>query len=80
MVKYLRVEISTIDPTTAILANSSHAQIIILKCQTHFLNANLLKQLLLEFYKKSKIKSQEFSKFTANKKALMTIMFGQYNE
>ena len=38
--------------------------------KTHVLNANLQKQLLSEFDQKSKIKSQEFSKFVANKKAL----------
>ena len=40
-------------------------------------NANLQKQLLSDFEKKSKIKSQEYSKFISDKMALMTIIYGQ---
>ena len=46
----------------------------------HIFGANLQKQLLSDFDQKSKIKSQKYSKFIANKKALMTIIYGQYNK
>ena len=51
-----------------------------LEWHIHVLNANIQKQLLSEFNQKSKIKSQEFSKFIADKKVLMVIIFGQCNE
>ena len=75
------VDIRTINPTAAILADDgSSLQTITLEQQTNIFNANLQKQLLSEFDQKSKIKSQEFSKFVADKKALMTIIFGQYDK
>ena len=44
--------------------------------RTHVSDATLQKQLLLEYNQNSKIKFQEFFKFVADKKALMTIIFG----
>ena len=73
-------DLSTVDSNAALLADGTRAQIIALEQQTHVLNANLQKQLLSEFDQKSKIKSQEFSKFVADKKALMTIIFRQCNK
>ena len=43
-------------------------------------NANLQKQLLLEYKRNSKNKSQEYSKFLGDKKSLITILFGQCDE
>ena len=43
-------------------------------------NANLQNQLLSKLDQKAKTKPQNFSKFVADKKALITIMFGQWNE
>ena len=43
--------------------------------QTHVFDANLQKELLLEYKRDSKNKSQEYAKFLANKKALITIKF-----
>jgi len=74
------IEITTVDQTAALLADDIHAPIIRLDQQTHVLNANLQKQLLSDFNQKSKIKSQEYSKFVVDKKALMTIIFRQCNE
>ena len=45
-----------------------------------YFDPNLQKQLLSDFGQKSKIKSQEYSKFIADKKALMTIIYRQCNE
>ena len=48
--------------------------------QRHVFDANLQKELLLEYKQDSKNKSQEYAKFLANKKALITILFGQCYE
>ena len=45
--------------------------------ERHVFDANLQQELLSEFKWNSKIKSQEFSKFLANKKALIAIISGQ---
>ena len=39
-----------------------------------------MKELLFEYERDSKIKSQEYTKFLADKKALITIIFGQCDE
>ena len=44
--------------------------------QTHFFDANLQKERLLEYKQNSKNNSQEYTKFLADKKALNTILFG----
>ena len=71
------VEIRSIDPAEVPLANGSRTLIIRLEQQMHIFNANLQKQSLLEFDQISRIKSKEFSKFVADKKALITITFMQ---
>ena len=38
------------------------------------------KQLLLEYERNSKLKSQEYSKFLQDKKSLITILYGQCDE
>ena len=48
--------------------------------QTIVTNANLQMQLLSEYERNSKDKSQEYSKFLRNKKSLITILFGQCDE
>ena len=47
---------------------------------TYVFDANLKKDLLLAYMKNSKNKSQEYSKFLANMKALIIIIFGQCDE
>ena len=44
--------------------------------QTHVFDTNLQKELLSEYKRNSKNKSQEYAKFLADKKALITILFG----
>ena len=48
--------------------------------QTHVFDTNFKKELLSEYKRDSKNKSQEYVKFLANKKALITIIFGQCDE
>ena len=48
--------------------------------ETHVFDANLQKELLLEYKWNFKNKSQEYAKFLADKKALITILFGQCDE
>ena len=48
--------------------------------KTHVFDANLQKQLLWEYKRKSKIKSEEYVKFVADKKDLIIIIFGQCDE
>ena len=47
--------------------------------KTHVFDANMQKKFLLEYDLIYKIKSQEWTKLTVNKKALMTIICGQCN-
>ena len=47
---------------------------------TIVIEANLQKQLLSEYERNSKNKSQEYNKFLADKKSLITILFGQCDE
>ena len=48
--------------------------------KTHVFDANLQKELLWEYERKSKNKSQEYAKFLADKKALTTIIYKQCDE
>ena len=52
----------------------------ILVNKTIVTDANLQKQLLSEYNRKSKLKSQEYSKFLQDKKSLITILYGQCDE
>ena len=54
--------------------------IIMLEQRKHVFDPNLQKQLLSDSNQKSKIKSQEYFKFIADKKALITIIYGQWDE
>ena len=48
--------------------------------QTHLIGANLQKELLPEYKRNSKNKPQEYTKFLADKKSLITILVGQCDE
>ena len=48
--------------------------------QTIVTDTNLQKQLLSDYECNSKNKSQEYTKFLADKKFLITILFGQFDE
>ena len=66
---------AAIDPATGV-----RPPINVVVEQTHVFEANLQKLLLSEYEQKFKIKSEGYTKFVADKKALITIIFGQYDE
>ena len=69
------VEIQTVAPGATIDATTGVCPFIcIVGEQTHVFDANLQKQLLSEYKRKSKNKSLEYWKFLTNKKALITII------
>ena len=69
------VKIRTVYPTETTAGNGSRTPTITMEWQTYIFDANLQKELLLEFKRNFKIKSQEFFKFVANKKTLVMIIF-----
>ena len=79
--KTYTVEIKIVDLNEILdQVTGKYPAIIRLVQKTHVFNANLQKQLMSDFNQKSKVKSQEQSKFIAGKKALMTIIYGQYGK
>ena len=75
------MEIQTVTPDTAIdTITGVRLFVPIVVEQIHDFDANLQKQLLFEYKRKSKIKSEEYPKFIADKKALIIIIFGQCDE
>ena len=74
------VEIRTVNPANFAAVDGSRPSTIAMAQKSHFFDANLQKELLSEFEQNSKTKSQEFSKFVADKTALITIKFGQCDE
>ena len=72
------VKIEIVNPNDQPDPNTSlRPRTVTMARQTHIFNTNLQKELLSEFEQDSKIKYQKCSKFLANKKALITIAFGQ---
>ena len=70
----------TVNPNATIDTKTGCRPIISqIVAKTHVFNTNLQKKLLLEYDLQSKIKSQEYAKLTTDKKALITIICGQYN-
>ena len=74
------VQISTVNPMDIPQAYGSCPARLETLEQTHIFDTNLMKELLFEYERDSKIKSQEYTKFLADKKALTTIIFGQCDE
>ena len=74
------VQVGTVNRDTNAAANGSHPIFYQITEQTHFTKANLQKKLLSEYKRNSKNKSQEYAKFLADKKSLITIFFGQCDE
>ena len=75
------VEIATVDPNNQLDPNTGlRPPTVTMSWQTNVFNANLRKELLSEFEWNLKIKSQEYSKFLADKKASITFIFRQYNQ
>ena len=74
------VQVSTVNPLDVPAANGSRPVYFKIMEQTHVFDANLQKELLSEYECDSKNKPQEYAKFLADKKALITILFGQCDE
>ena len=78
-----QIQVVTIAAGAALIEGSTTGQHITtyqLVDQTIITNASLQKQLLSEYKRNSKNKSQEYSKFVRDKKSLITILFGQCDE
>ena len=70
--------IDTINPNAAVNSQTSAGPTTSTMVEkTHVFEANLQKQLLLEYNKNLKIKTQEWAKLIADKMSLMNIIFGQ---
>ena len=71
------VETKTVNPTVGVDSLAGvRPLIIVLEKKTHIFDTNLQKQLLSDYKQKSKTKAQEWSKLTADKNFLMTIIYG----
>ena len=70
----------TVNPLDVPLADDSRPARFVIMKQTHVFDANLQKELLSEYERDSKNKSQEYTKFLADKTALITILFWQCDE
>ena len=71
-----QVQISTVDPDANAEDDGLRPVCYQMMEQTHVTDSNIQKELLLEYERNSKNKSKEYSKFPADKKALITILFG----
>ena len=71
------VQVETVDPTAIPDAITLLcAPIITVQKRTNVFNPNLQQELLMEHDMKCKLKLQEWSKLLANKRSLMTIIYG----
>ena len=75
------VQIASVNPTAPADAQTNERPVTyqVLE-QTVVTNVNLQKELLSEYELNSKNKSQEYNKFLADKKSLITILYGQCDE
>ena len=74
------VQVNTVNPDADAEDDGSRPIRYRMMEQTHVTDANLQKELLLEYERNSKNKSQEYAKFLADKKSLITILYGQCDE
>ena len=74
------VQVSTVNPFDVPAADGSRPVHFEIMEQTHIFDGSFQKELLLEYERDSKNKSQEYTKFLADKKALITILSGQCDE
>ena len=74
------VEVTTVNPTGGRDANGDRIPIQEMQKRTNIHDPNLQRELLSEHNLKSKIQLQEWYKLTADKKALMTIIYGQCDD
>ena len=71
------VQIASVNPTDDINVETNMRPVTYqVMEQTIVTNANLQKQLLSDYERNSKNKSQEYNKFLADKKSLITIFYG----
>ena len=72
------VQIHTVNPAAIPDAQTLRCAVITnMQEEFHIFNPNLQKRLLSEYNLKCKLKLQEWSKLTSDKKSLMTIIYGQ---
>ena len=76
----MNVKMDTVDPNVAADVASACSIIQVMVTKTHVFGANLQKKLLSQYNLNSKIKSQEWAKHIADKKALITIISRQCDE
>ena len=75
----MHVQMDTVNLNAVLDAAGACPIIQVMVAKTNVFNANMQKRLLSEHNLKSKIKSQEWAKLNADKKALMTTICGQYD-
>ena len=72
------VEVATVDPLAVPDATTLKRETVIkMQKRTNVFNLNLQKELLSERDMNTKLNLQEWSKLLANKRSLMTIIYGQ---
>ena len=76
----MNVKIDMVDPNTAPDTNGVRPVIKRLTTKTHVFNENLQKQRIAENKLQKRLKHQEWDTIIADKKALMTLIYGQYNK
>ena len=74
------VQVQTVDLNAAADQHNVRPVVTAMQEKSHVFDPNLQKQLLSEYEMKCKLKLQEWSKLTADKKSLMTIIYGQCND
>ena len=78
-----QIQVATVNAEAALIEGTTTGKRVTtykLVEQTIVTNANLQKQLLSEYKRNSKNKSQEYYKFLRDRKSLITILFGQFDE
>ena len=77
-----QIQIATVADKAALVVGSATERVATYELvnKTIVRNANLQKQLLSDYERNSKLKSQEYSKFLQDKKSLITILYGQCDE
>ena len=74
------LQISTVNSEANAAPNGSRPVLFQTMGQTHVTDANLQKELLSEYKRNSQNKTQEYTKFLADKKSLIMMLFGQCDE
>ena len=74
------VEVVTVDPAAQSGANGLRPPVVEVQEKTHVFNPNLQKQLLSEHDIQCKLKLGEWYKLLADKKSLMTIIYGHCDD